>query len=263
MTLTADPRSLRVRRGHAAACRRSATRRRPGIAQTIDEEVLKGGAIEFRSTRVERAADAARRRRRARAARRHAPARRSRSPRRRRPPHRQRVGQADRLEDQAATRRCSARSRSPTSSRSRSTPRLRQGAHPMVELDHAFETGKPTDYNWERDPRPRPDHPVRRGRQRASSATSRRAGQGRDQGQDGRDVDDVPRHRGGRRARRRGAPRRAARQVAATPAAPGYANADVTFDARRRRRRRSTPRRRSPARRRRWARASCRPCSTR
>ena len=43
---TADSRSLRVRRGHAAASRRSATRRRPAIAQTIDEEVLKGAPID-------------------------------------------------------------------------------------------------------------------------------------------------------------------------------------------------------------------------
>src|SRR3954470_9051211 len=31
----------------------------------------------------------------------------------------------------------------------RGTWRRRQGARTMVELDHSFETGKPTDYNWE------------------------------------------------------------------------------------------------------------------
>src|SRR3954465_1112352 len=29
------------------------------------------------------------------------------------------------------------------------TWRRRQGARTMVELDHSFSTGKPTDYNWE------------------------------------------------------------------------------------------------------------------
>src|SRR5215216_5259348 len=58
LTLTADPRSLRVLEGtggiHALDDDDSA-----GIEKTIDEEVLMGTPIEFRSTRVELGADGA------------------------------------------------------------------------------------------------------------------------------------------------------------------------------------------------------------
>ena len=68
-TLTADPRSLRVAGGSGGmlAARR---RREGGIAQTIDEEVLKGGTIAFRSSARHAARRRPRRRGRARPARR-------------------------------------------------------------------------------------------------------------------------------------------------------------------------------------------------
>ena len=50
--LTADARSLRVARA-AAACTSLGDEEKAGIAQTIDEEVLKGGKIAFRSTQRE------------------------------------------------------------------------------------------------------------------------------------------------------------------------------------------------------------------
>ena len=52
MTLTADPRSLRVIEG-TGGMTTLGDEEKDGISQTIDEEVLKGRAIEFRSTRVE------------------------------------------------------------------------------------------------------------------------------------------------------------------------------------------------------------------
>ncbi|HET6548462.1 MAG TPA: YceI family protein [Solirubrobacter sp.] len=52
MTLTADPRSLRVRSGSGGMAPLGDDEKR-GIEQTIDDEVLTGRAIEFRSTRVE------------------------------------------------------------------------------------------------------------------------------------------------------------------------------------------------------------------
>jgi hypothetical protein len=52
MTLTADPRSLRVIEG-TGGMTTLGDEEKAGISQTIDDEVLKGRAIEFRSTRVE------------------------------------------------------------------------------------------------------------------------------------------------------------------------------------------------------------------
>jgi YceI-like domain len=51
--LTADARSLRVRSG-SGGISPLGDEEKAGIAQTIDEEVLKGSAISFRSTRVSR-----------------------------------------------------------------------------------------------------------------------------------------------------------------------------------------------------------------
>ncbi len=55
--LTADARSLRVRSG-SGGLSPLGDEEKAGIAQTIDEEVLKGTAIAFRSTSVARAGDA-------------------------------------------------------------------------------------------------------------------------------------------------------------------------------------------------------------
>ena len=52
LTLTADARSLRVLDG-TGGVQALDDRDKAGIAQTIDEEVFEGTAIEFRSTRVE------------------------------------------------------------------------------------------------------------------------------------------------------------------------------------------------------------------
>ena len=52
MTLTADPRSLRVLEG-TGGMMALGDDDKDGISQTIDEEVMKGRPIEFRSTRVE------------------------------------------------------------------------------------------------------------------------------------------------------------------------------------------------------------------
>ena len=54
--LTADARSLRVRSG-SGGLSPLGDEEKAGIAQTIDEEVLKGTAIAFRSTSVSRAGD--------------------------------------------------------------------------------------------------------------------------------------------------------------------------------------------------------------
>jgi YceI-like domain len=54
--LTADARSLRVRSG-SGGISPLGDEEKAGIAQTIDEEVLKGSAIAFRSTSVERSGD--------------------------------------------------------------------------------------------------------------------------------------------------------------------------------------------------------------
>jgi polyisoprenoid-binding protein YceI len=51
MTLTADSRSLRVREG-TGGMQALGDDDKAGIEQTIDDEVLEGGAIEFRSRRV-------------------------------------------------------------------------------------------------------------------------------------------------------------------------------------------------------------------
>jgi polyisoprenoid-binding protein YceI len=53
VTLTADPRSLRVLEG-TGGMQALDESDKAGIAQTIDEEVLEGRPIEFRSTHVER-----------------------------------------------------------------------------------------------------------------------------------------------------------------------------------------------------------------
>jgi hypothetical protein len=53
--LEADPRSLRVREG-TGGISALGDEEKAAIGQTIDEEVLKGAAIAFRSTRVERSA---------------------------------------------------------------------------------------------------------------------------------------------------------------------------------------------------------------
>jgi len=58
VTLTADARSLRVREGSGGMSALDDDDR-ANIEQTIDDEVLRGGAIEFRSTRVETSADGA------------------------------------------------------------------------------------------------------------------------------------------------------------------------------------------------------------
>ena len=52
VTLTADPRSLRVLEG-SGGIKSLDDDDRAGIEQTIDEEVLKGGPIQFRSTSVD------------------------------------------------------------------------------------------------------------------------------------------------------------------------------------------------------------------
>ena len=121
---------------------------------------------------------------------------------------RPRPGQADRLQDQAvlgAVRDPQGRRRRRGHDRRHPPER-----HQMVELDHAFADRQGRRLQLGRDPRPRPDHPVRRGRQGARARIAR-PGQGRDQGQDGRDVDDLQGHRRGGREGRGGAPRRAAR----------------------------------------------------
>jgi hypothetical protein len=52
LTLTADSRSLRVREG-SGGMSPLGDEEKAGIAQSIDEDVLKGGNIEFRSTKVD------------------------------------------------------------------------------------------------------------------------------------------------------------------------------------------------------------------
>jgi hypothetical protein len=52
ITLTADARSLRVVKG-SGGISPLGDEEKAGIAQTIDEDVLKGGTIEFRSTNVD------------------------------------------------------------------------------------------------------------------------------------------------------------------------------------------------------------------
>ena len=56
MSLTADARSLRVRSG-SGGISPLGDEEKASIAQTIDEEVLRGGSIEFRSTSVERSGE--------------------------------------------------------------------------------------------------------------------------------------------------------------------------------------------------------------
>ena len=83
----------------------------------------------------------------------------------------------------------------------------------MVELDHSFSTGKPTDYNWEAILDLERVIPCVEGGT-VVERTSPTSGQGRDQGQDGRDVDDVPGTVEVVEQRRRRPPRGAAGQVA-------------------------------------------------
>ena len=56
LTLSADGGSLRVREGHGGMTKLGDDDKQ-GITQTIDDEVLKGGAIAFRSTAVEPGAE--------------------------------------------------------------------------------------------------------------------------------------------------------------------------------------------------------------
>ena len=141
-------------------------------------------------------------------------------------------------------------------------PRTPYRRPPMaVELDHSFTTSKPTRRELRRHHRPRARGAVRPGRQRARDDGSGRR-EGRDPGQDGRDVDEVHRHGRGHREGRGRPPRGADGQVARGRRA-GPRQRDGHLRARRRRRERSTPTPRSPARRRRWARASSPACSTR
>jgi polyisoprenoid-binding protein YceI len=58
VALTADARSLRVRSGHGGISPLG-DEEKASIAQSIDEDVLKGGAIRFRSNAVDVAADGA------------------------------------------------------------------------------------------------------------------------------------------------------------------------------------------------------------
>ena len=81
-----------------------------------------------------------------------------------------------------------------------------------VELDHPFTTARPIDDSFAAVTDLERVVPCVEGGTRASSDRPR-LGQGRDRGEDGRDVDEVHGHRRGRREGRRGASRRAARQV--------------------------------------------------
>ena len=91
-----------------------------------------------------------------------------------------------------------------------------------------FATGKPTDYNWDAILDLDRIIPCVEGG-KVLERTSPRAGQGRDQGEDGRDVDDVQGHRRGRRARRGRARARCCAIKSKDTGGPGYANADVAF----------------------------------
>ena len=96
-----------------------------------------------------------------------------------------------------------------------------------VELDHSFTTAKPIDESYAADHRPRARGAVRRGRQR-DRETGDDSVKARDQGQDGRDVDDVHRHgRDHREGRRR--PSRDDGVKSREAGGQGYANATVTF----------------------------------
>ena len=130
-----------------------------------------------------------------------------------------------------------------------------------VELDHSFTTARPIDESFATILDLERIVPCVEGGS-VIEATGADVGQGRDQGQDGGDVDEVHRHGRDRRAGRRGPPM--VLSVKSREAGgQGYANAD------RRRSRsataaaRSTRTRRSRARPRRWARASWPACSTR
>ena len=97
----------------------------------------------------------------------------------------------------------------------------------MVELDHTFTTDKPIDDNWGLVLDLERLDPVRRGRLGARE-DRRRERQGRDQGQDGRDVDEVQGDGRPRRVRSRQSPR-VLRVKAREAGGQGHANADVTF----------------------------------
>ena len=130
----------------------------------------------------------------------------------------------------------------------------------MVELNHRFETGKDTDYNWdavldldriipcveggkvierESDEKAKAEIKVKMG---AMSMTFRGTVEVMERDDEAHTAVLAVRSK--------------------DTGGSGYANADVTFTSTTAAAR-STPRRRSTARPRRWARASCRPCSTR
>ena len=98
----------------------------------------------------------------------------------------------------------------------------------MVELDHRFETGNGPDYNWDAILDLDRIIPCVEGG-KVLERTSPRAGQGRDHGQDGRDVDDV---QGTVEVVERDdeAHRAVLRVKSRDTGGSGYANADVTFD---------------------------------
>ena len=103
-----------------------------------------------------------------------------------------------------------------------------------VELDHSFTTARPIDESFATILDLERVVPCVEGGS-VLERTGPDVGQGRDQGQDGRDVDDVHRHRRDRRAGRRRPPRGDERQVAEA-GGQGYANATVAFALTRRRR---------------------------
>ena len=100
LTLTADSRSLRVLEG-TGGLKSLSESDKADIKKTIDKEVLKGCAIEFRSSEVQRNARRPERARRADAERQAGAGDVRPHDRRRRPCDRQRQGDADRVRDEA------------------------------------------------------------------------------------------------------------------------------------------------------------------
>ena len=97
-----------------------------------------------------------------------------------------------------------------------------------VELDNPFTTSRPLDDSYATILDLEQGRAVRRGRERAR-AHGARVRQGRDQGQDGRDVDEVHRHRRGDRAGRRRAHASCCGVKSREAGGQGFANATVTF----------------------------------
>ena len=97
----------------------------------------------------------------------------------------------------------------------------------MVELDHSFSTGKPIDETWDAILDLDRLIPCVEGGS-VLERTGPESARARDQGEDGRHVDDLHRHGRGGRAGRRRAPRCDAGEVEGGRR-QGYANADVTF----------------------------------